>query len=106
MVNNLRDVDSDRRAGKRTLAVILGKRGTRIEFIGLVIAAYAVPVFCAVIGLFSLFVSLTLFSIPMAVSIIVTIMNQEGPVLNRALAGTAKFALVFSLLFAIGLMMP
>ncbi|MBW1799677.1 MAG: 1,4-dihydroxy-2-naphthoate polyprenyltransferase [Deltaproteobacteria bacterium] len=106
VVNNLRDIDSDRRAGKRTLAVILGKRGARIEFIGLVIAAYAFSLFFAITGLFPRFVLLTLLSIPMAVSIIATIMNQEGPVLNLALAGTAKFTLAFSLLFAIGLMLP
>src|SRR5919199_6962135 len=40
VVNNLRDIDTDRRAGKRTLAVRLGRRGTRIEYVLLVAGAY------------------------------------------------------------------
>lgn len=40
VVNNLRDLDDDRRAGKRTLATFLGDRSTRVEFVGLVIVAY------------------------------------------------------------------
>ncbi len=43
VVNNLRDRETDAEAGKRTLAVRLGVRGTRAEYAGLVAAAFLVP---------------------------------------------------------------
>ena len=47
VVNNLRDLHTDRQAGKRTLAVIIGKRATRLEYTFLVAGAYTVPVILA-----------------------------------------------------------
>ena len=44
VVNNLRDVDSDRESGKHTLAVLLGRKGARAEYVALVVLAYLVPV--------------------------------------------------------------
>ena len=46
VVNNLRDVDTDRAAGKRTLAVRIGKVATRWEYTALIVVAYVVPVSC------------------------------------------------------------
>ena len=43
VVNNIRDADTDRKAGKRTLAVLLGRRGARVEFLLLILIAYATP---------------------------------------------------------------
>jgi 1,4-dihydroxy-2-naphthoate octaprenyltransferase len=43
VVNNLRDIDTDRRAGKRTLAVRLGRTGTRLEYVALLLVAFACP---------------------------------------------------------------
>ena len=44
VVNNLRDIDTDRAAGKRTLAVRIGKVATRWEYAALIGVAYVVPV--------------------------------------------------------------
>src|SRR5205085_2097069 len=44
VVNNLRDIDTDRATGKRTLAVRIGRRATRLEYLLLVVGAYLVPV--------------------------------------------------------------
>jgi 1,4-dihydroxy-2-naphthoate octaprenyltransferase len=43
VVNNLRDLDTDRQVGKRTLAVRLGRTGTKLEFILLLVVAFAAP---------------------------------------------------------------
>lgn len=43
VVNNLRDIDTDAKAGKRTLAVRLGPSGTRAEYVALLLVAAATP---------------------------------------------------------------
>lgn len=103
-VNNLRDIDTDRAAGKRTLAVRLGRRGARVEWALLVASAYA---FAALpwLGLGARpWVLLSWLTLPLAWKLgRVVFSQQSGPPLNAALAGTAQLALFFSLLFAAGL---
>ena len=104
VVNNLRDVEADELAGKRTLAVRFGRSGARAEWASLVGGAYLM---CAVPWwLFgeSPWVLLPWLSAPRAWSLWrVVRTNEEGPALNDALAGTAQLGFVYSLLFAIGL---
>ena len=103
VVNNLRDILTDRRTGKNTLAVKIGDRGAKIEFVLLLAGAYAAPVILFIIGKGSIFALLPLVSLPMAVSLSRTVCQKEGRVLNQSLAGTARLTLVFSLLFSVGL---
>ena len=105
VVNNLRDIPTDRRAGKNTLAVILKARATRIVYVSLLASAYAIPVFLCLSSLNSGWIMLPLISIPMAMPIIRVIYMSEGPALNRALAKTANLSLVYSLLLSMGLIL-
>jgi len=106
VVNNLRDVDTDRQAGKRTLAVMIGLRNTRLEYVGLLLVAYAVPPFFWLAGWSGVWVLLAWLTLPLAVRLVRVIYGAtEGPPLNKALAGTANLDLLFSLLFAIGLVL-
>jgi 1,4-dihydroxy-2-naphthoate octaprenyltransferase len=106
VVNNLRDMESDRRAGKRTLAVILGKQGSRIEYLLLVGVAYLIPVGIWLGFGASVWVLLPLVSLPLGVRHVKTVWaSEDGPVLNRALAGTAQLALLHSILFSAGLLL-
>jgi 1,4-dihydroxy-2-naphthoate octaprenyltransferase len=105
VVNNLRDADTDRAAGKRTLAVILGRRGARIEYIVLIAIAYLTPLFLW-LGLGSSpIVLLPLLTLPLAIRLIRTILRVLGPPLNRALAGTAQLAVWYALALALGLVL-
>jgi len=106
VVNNLRDIQSDRQAGKRTLAVIIGDRGSRIEYVLLLAGAYAIPIILWLSGRMSAWVMLPFLSLPTALSLMHLIWkNPTDPVLNQALAKTAKLALIYSLLLSIGLIL-
>jgi 1,4-dihydroxy-2-naphthoate octaprenyltransferase len=97
-VNNIRDVDTDRAVGKKTIAVRFGARVARIEYALLIVGAYLEP-----LALGSLALMLTWFSIPLAWRVTRLVLNQQGSALNHALAGTAQLTLVYAILFAIGL---
>jgi 1,4-dihydroxy-2-naphthoate octaprenyltransferase len=110
VVNNLRDIDTDRRAGKRTLAVRLGTEGTVLEFEILLAVAFVVPVALALVGAATPAVLLSLLAAPLAVPLlrVVRVVRAGGDPrrLNPVLRGTARLSLVFSLLFAVGLALP
>jgi 1,4-dihydroxy-2-naphthoate octaprenyltransferase len=103
VVNNLRDLENDRKAGKHTLAVILGERGSRMEYLICLIAAYLVVPLAALIGVIPWFSLLTWLSLPLAIRITRIVFTQRGRPLNAALAGTGQIALIFSILFWVGL---
>jgi 1,4-dihydroxy-2-naphthoate octaprenyltransferase len=106
VVNNLRDIDTDRQTGKRTLAVMLGRRGTLIEFIALLAAAYFIPVLIWIAGWVSLLALQVFITLPMALRLVRLLRDhpEDGPTMNRALAASARLALVFSALFAASLL--
>jgi 1,4-dihydroxy-2-naphthoate octaprenyltransferase len=106
VVNNVRDADTDRAAGKRTLAVRLGRNATRGEYALLMLVAYATPfVLWLAFGL-SPWVLLALLSLPLAVRLARTVLTAtDGPALNQALAGTAQLLAVYGVLLAVGIIL-
>ena len=103
VVNNLRDIPTDAAAGKRTLAVILGRRATVAEYRLLLAVAFIVPVALLVAGR-GLPVLLPLLAVPLALPLERTVRTFAEPrQLNPVLKGTARLALVHGLLLAIGL---
>ncbi|MFC1974828.1 1,4-dihydroxy-2-naphthoate polyprenyltransferase [Chloroflexota bacterium] len=103
VVNNLRDIDTDRAVGKRTLAVRFGVKGTQVEYLLLLVGSYAVPPLMWLVGGASPWVMLTWSSIPLAVSLWRQILRAKGRALNAALARTARLGLVYGVLFSVGL---
>ncbi|MBX3052199.1 MAG: 1,4-dihydroxy-2-naphthoate polyprenyltransferase [Caldilineaceae bacterium] len=107
VVNNLRDIETDARAGKRTLAVMLGRAGTRNEYRLLLTLAYILPVALWLRHDYSILVLLPWLTMPLVLELLREITQKvDGPALNTALAGTARLSLLFSLLLAIGLALP
>jgi 1,4-dihydroxy-2-naphthoate octaprenyltransferase len=103
VVNNLRDIPTDRDAGKRTIAVIVGERGAQLEWLAFVVAAFAAPVVLAVAG-WSWLLLVSLVAVPWAWALWRTVTGfRERRELNLVLRGTARLALVVSVLVAIGL---
>ncbi len=103
VVNNLRDIETDRAAGKKTLAVRLGAGGARAEYLLLLAVAYAVPLLMWLLDLSTFWVMLAWLSLPLGISTIRLVLTETGRILNQALAGTARLALVYALLFSVGI---
>ena len=104
VVNNLRDLENDRVAGKHTLAVKFGEKATKIEYVLCVGIAYlilSVLVFSQIVPVAGL---LAWLSLPIAVKTLRTVFTQKGRPLNAALAGTGQVALIYSVLFWVGLL--
>jgi 1,4-dihydroxy-2-naphthoate octaprenyltransferase len=105
VVNNLRDVETDRRVGKRTLAVRFGPRVARFEYAGLVVFAYAMLPVIWLAGASRVAMVLPLVTLPFAVGLVRTVStSSDGPTLNAALARTATLEVVFAVLLAAGLL--
>ena len=103
VVNNLRDIETDAKAGKHTLAVRLGREATRLEYRLLLGVAYLLPLLLWVVLGYSPAVLLPWSTAPLALKLHGQINNVDGPTLNATLAGTARLSLLFSLLLAAGL---
>ncbi len=105
VVNNVRDVDTDRRAGKRTLAVKLGRAGARRLFAAMLVLAYLAPIVIWIAGGLSAWIMLALLTIPLALRLHgVVARRTDGPSLNGALAGTGRVLALYSILLAVGVL--
>ena len=106
VVNNIRDRETDAAAGKRTLAVILGYRASRLEWTALVGMAYVAPVVFWLDGYAPTVLS-PLLTAPLAASLGETVWTRTGgEALNPALERTGKLLFAHSVLFAAGFALP
>ncbi|MEK7864022.1 MAG: 1,4-dihydroxy-2-naphthoate octaprenyltransferase, partial [Chloroflexota bacterium] len=105
VVNNLRDLETDRVAGKRTLAVLFGPRAARGEFVGLVGGAYASLALAVALGALPLGASLALVTAPLALPLLRAVRpGAPAAAMNAALRATARLHLAFGLLLGAGLL--
>ena len=100
-----RDIETDRAAGKRTLAVRLGVNGAQAEYGLLLAGSYLAPLLLWGFGLSSPWVLLTWLSAPRAVRLLGVIREAKGRALNPALGGTAQLELIYCLLLSAGLLL-
>jgi 1,4-dihydroxy-2-naphthoate polyprenyltransferase len=104
VVNNVRDIETDRRAGKRTLAVRLGRERSRRLYGSLVIGAFVVLPLGVLLADGPGWALLALLSAPLAAAPMRLVFGHtDGPSLNLALARTGGLLGAFSLLLAAGL---
>jgi 1,4-dihydroxy-2-naphthoate octaprenyltransferase len=105
VVNNVRDLETDRRAGKRTLAVRLGRPRARTVFGLMVYGAFLTVPIPWIAGSLSPWLLLPLVLLPPAVELVRMVRTHtDGPTLNDALARTGLLQLGFCILLAVGLL--
>jgi 1,4-dihydroxy-2-naphthoate octaprenyltransferase len=106
VVNNVRDIDSDRRAGKRTLAVRLGRERARVMFAAVVYVAYVLTPVTWVFGPTTAWVMLPWLTLPLAAAVVrIVRARTDGPSLNGALARSGMLQLAFCVLLSAGLLL-
>jgi 1,4-dihydroxy-2-naphthoate polyprenyltransferase len=103
-VNNLRDVDEDRRAGKRTLAVRLGRNFARMEFlIAVLVACVVIPLYFYWTTQNRAFAATPLITLPFAIlGARVVLRDATSQELNGVLGLTGKLLLIHSVVFSLG----
>ncbi|MGI8863509.1 MAG: 1,4-dihydroxy-2-naphthoate polyprenyltransferase [Solirubrobacteraceae bacterium] len=106
VVNNFRDIDTDRRAGKRTLAVRLGRERTRDLCAVIIYLAYVLVPVTWIFGPLKAWVLLPWLSLPGAAPLVRLVRNRtDGPSLNQALAQTGMLQLAFCMLLSAGVLL-
>jgi 1,4-dihydroxy-2-naphthoate octaprenyltransferase len=106
VVNNVRDLETDRRAGKRTLAVRLGRSRARTLYAAMIGLAFLSAPLPWILGSLSAWLALPLLVLPVGLRLVRTVREHaDGPTLNKALAGTGMLQLAFCVLLSIGLLL-
>ena len=107
VVNNVRDLHTDRKAGRKNIPVKFGRQAGEIEFLIMQAAAFLIPTGAWLTRTGSAWVMLSWLSLPLAVGLARRFhATPAGKGLNLILAQTAQFALVYSALLAIGFAFP
>ena len=104
-VNNLRDVETDAEAGKRTLAVRLGRPATRALIGAFLAGGLLAPVVPALAGWAPRWAALPVLAAPLALLVARATASREPPVLVRALKRTAELEVWWALLWTLGLLL-
>jgi 1,4-dihydroxy-2-naphthoate octaprenyltransferase len=106
VVNNVRDLETDRRAGKRTLAVRLGREHARTLFAAMVYGAFLLTPVTWLFGPLEAWLLLPWLAIPLAAPIVRKVRARtDGPSLNEALARTGQLELLFCVLLSAGILL-
>lgn len=105
VVNNYRDREEDKLNGKNTLAVILGEKFTRLQYVFFMVISYLILFIVYLTLKKSIFVFLPMLSLPLSIKLIKMIYTLRGSELNKTLELTAKLSALYGLLFAAGILL-
>lgn len=103
VVNNVRDLPTDVKSGKRTLPVRFGRTAGVAEYALLLVLAYSVPIALWLSGQFRPFIALPLLTLPISIALFQKLRHRSGHALNAVLVASARVLFLFGVLFAIGI---
>jgi 1,4-dihydroxy-2-naphthoate octaprenyltransferase len=95
-VNNIRDIETDRKAGKMTLAVRIGERASKILYVVINLSAFIVPVVLYYF-LNNVYFLLPLLVFPISILICMNLFRSSGAKLNRILAQTGMLLVLYGI---------
>ncbi len=106
VVNNIRDIDTDRLAGRRNIPVVFGRKTAEWEYALMLVLAYALPPVLVCKNMASFWALLAFLSFPQAIKLWSALRTgKTGAALNPILGQTAQLLLSYCLLLALGLVL-
>jgi 1,4-dihydroxy-2-naphthoate octaprenyltransferase len=105
IVNNYRDIEEDKTSGKKTLAVILGREFSKMEYVFFILVSFFVPFLLHFKYDFSFWIFLPYITLPLAITLVKMIYGLTGAALNKTLELSAKFSAFFGILFSAGILL-
>ena len=105
IVNNYRDIEEDKTAGKNTLAVLLGREFSRYEYVFFILISFFVPFLLHFKYDFNIWIFLPYITLPIAITLVKMIFALTGIQLNKTLELSAKFSAIYGLLLSIGIVL-
>jgi len=105
VVNNYRDADQDKTAGKRTTAVLFGKRFAKFQYIFSLVLSFAVPLWIYNKGESDYGMLLVFLLLVPAAMLVKGLLTRQGAELNKTLENTAKFTAAYGLTYSIGFLL-
>lgn len=106
VVNNLRDIEQDKIAGKKTLGVLFGEMSLKYEYLLMFLIAFAIPPHFYVQMNYNYWILLPFISLPIAIIFVYKIWTETDKTqLNPMLERTAQFMVLFGILFCIGIVL-
>lgn len=104
VVNNIRDIDTDRAAGRSNIAIRFGRKAATWEYALMLVLAYSVPPVLVCKAIVTPWVLLTIATLPQGIKLWSVLRSEQaGKALNPILAKTAQLLLIYCLLFSSGL---
>ncbi len=104
VVNNIRDIETDRKAGRKTIPVVFGRLTGEIEYGIFFAVAFLMPEILLLYHLSQIWILVPLVFLQYGFGVVRLMLSaKEGPMYNKALAKTAQLLLFYSILYAIGL---
>jgi 1,4-dihydroxy-2-naphthoate octaprenyltransferase len=105
VANNLRDIETDRAAGKQTLATLLGRSGAIREYQVLIAVAFVIPFLLALFGDAPMAWLPIPVVLPLALPLVAAVRSATGPALIPVLVGTSRLTAIFGAIFAAGIIL-
>jgi len=106
VVNNVRDIESDRLSGRKNIPVVWGRRAGELEYLFMFLLAYIVPAITLAAGWANGWIMLPYISSLMAVKLYREMRSlPSGPGFNKLLAKTAQLVLVYCVCFSVGIIL-